>query len=156
MTNTCFYSFTILLVTSHLFISFHVSLHGDTRIGLAFKVTNLQQRSEWKTRSTEAGKYHIMQSVTHLSPATISMAPLKFPMFQHDSATRRIQDRTALRSSCVGCVMMRCVTHELTCTKWLYWFTSVLSFCDFYIFQSIIALLPNVPFMFLWQPTGIY
>lgn len=54
---------------------------------------------------------------TYWSPATISIAPLKFPMFQLLSATRRTHDSTALRVSCVGCDMMSCVTHALTCTN---------------------------------------
>jgi len=82
--------------------------------GLLLNLPTYSTVASDKQTAHDVGKYHIIQSVTHLSPATISIAPLKFPMFQHDSATRRIQDRTALRSSCVGCVMMRCVTHELT------------------------------------------
>lgn len=52
--------------------------------------------------------------MTCLSPARISMAVLKFPMFQHDMAIRRMHERMALRSSCVGWEIMIWVTQELT------------------------------------------
>lgn len=51
-----------------------------------------------------------------MSPAIISIAPLKFPKFQHSLATLNRQDNIAFRSSCVGRVIMRCVVHELTWT----------------------------------------
>jgi ribosomal protein L21 len=50
----------------------------------------------------------------YLSPAIISIAPLKFPMFQHSLATLNKQDNMAFWSSYVGRVSIRCVVHELT------------------------------------------
>jgi len=135
--HICSYQFRVFLSLFSFIYFCQVSVHEGTRLGVAFKFTNPQYSREWQTNSTwHRGKYHIIQFVTHLSPATISIAPLKFPIFQHDSATRRIQDRTALRSSCVGCVMMRCVTHELTWIERLYCFTPVWNSCDFCHFQS--------------------
>lgn len=51
---------------------------------------------------------------TYFRPAIISMAELKFPVFQQVSATRRRQDSTACRSSIVAPLVIAWVTHELT------------------------------------------
>lgn len=56
---------------------------------------------------------------TYFKPAIISMAELKFPVFQQVSATRRRQDSTACRSSIVAPLVIAWVTHELT------WLTNV-------------------------------
>lgn len=50
----------------------------------------------------------------YLSLAMTSIAPLKFPMFQHSLATLRKHDNMVFRSSFVGRVTTRCVVHELT------------------------------------------
>lgn len=55
-----------------------------------------------------------MIEICYLSPAIISIAPLKFPMFQHSLATLKRHDNIAFRSSCVGRVIIRCVVHALT------------------------------------------
>lgn len=61
---------------------------------------------------TFAGDKHYM--CTYLRPAIISMAELKFPMFQQVNATRSRQDSTACLSSVVAPLVIACVTHELT------------------------------------------
>lgn len=56
-------------------------------------------------------------SLLDFRPAIISMAELKFPVFQQVSATRRRQDSTACRSSTVAPLVIAWVTHELTSLK---------------------------------------
>jgi len=57
---------------------------------------------------------HIYDMGTYFRPAIISMAELKFPVFQQVRATRRRQDSTACRSSTVAPLVIAWVTHELT------------------------------------------
>ena len=55
-----------------------------------------------------------MKVNTYLRPAMISIAELKFPVFQQVWATRNRQERIACRSSIVAPLVIACVTHELT------------------------------------------
>lgn len=51
---------------------------------------------------------------TNRSPAVISIAPLKLPIFQHVNAARNKQENAARRSSYVGCDIIKYVTQEQT------------------------------------------
>lgn len=63
-------------------------------------------RDNWVVKENEKN--------THLRPAIISIAELKFPMFQQVWATRRKQDKIAFCSSIVTPLLITWMTHELT------------------------------------------
>lgn len=84
---------------------------------LSFRSISFAQTHTFIHYLIQCVAYQIRPHFVHkyLSPVVISMAPLKFPIFQQDSAARSKQPNAAFCSCGVGCDIIKYVTQEHTC-----------------------------------------